>query len=102
MPDLAGGAFLYSRDKDAGHEIGWAGLYSSKNGKLLRSFTGERLDHLGFAITWLADPSGQGPGKLAADLRRLTRAGFRANWQPVTRQGNLAAHVRVFALGFRW
>ncbi len=64
-PDLAGGAFMHSVGGAAGREVGWAGLYSGKDGSLLRSWTGEQQDHLGYLVTSLGDLNGDGVSELA-------------------------------------
>ncbi len=70
LPDIAGGAFMYSPDKNEGREVGWAGVYSSKSGELLHSWSGARMDHLGFAVTWLDDVNGDGVGELVAGAQQ--------------------------------
>jgi len=76
-PDLAGGAFMYSTGEETGkgkgagmgeqdgRQSGWAGLYSGRDGALLRSWVGETMDHLGYAITSLGDVNADGVSDLA-------------------------------------
>lgn len=65
VPDLAGGAFMYSGEGDAQKEIGWAGVYSGKSGEPLHTWSGERMDHLGYMIAGLGDTDGDGVSELA-------------------------------------
>lgn len=76
VADFASGAYMFGARQDADIQRGAVGVFSGKDGALLRAFEGaDQLDNLGAAVTGLRGPQGAPHIALGA-----TEAGYEAEF----------------------